>query len=162
MKIQDLMCRDVVVCQPEDTMKAAAERMWKADVGCLPVLDPQGALIGMVTDRDLLMSAAIQGLPLEQLHVDSAMAHHVRALRAGDPVEKALELMSAHQVRRLPVVDDQGVVVGLVSVNDLARRSDRDGHPRREDLVHAIAKVCEPRARAQVCVGPQGQLAASG
>jgi CBS-domain-containing membrane protein len=162
MKIQDLMCRDVVVCQPTDSMKTAAERMWKADVGCLPVLDDQGTLMGMVTDRDLLMSAAIQGLPLDQLHVDSAMAHRVQALHPGDRVERALELMGVHQVRRLPVVDDQGVVVGLVSVNDLARRSDRDDRPRREDLVHAIAQVCEPRPRAQACVGPQGQLAASG
>ena len=161
MKIQDVMNRDVVVCQPGDSMKTAAERMWKADVGCLPVLEPEGRLVGVVTDRDLLMSAAIQGMRLDQLQVDSAMARQVQALRPTDPPERALELMSTHQVRRLPVLDEQGRVVGVVSVNDLARRSDTEGRPRQADLVHAIAKVCEPRARDQACVGPQGQLAAT-
>ena len=162
MKIEELMNREVVVCLPEDSMKTAAERMWKADVGCLPVLGPAGDLVGMVTDRDLLMSAAIQGMRLDQLTVDSAMARHVQCLRPSDPVEKALELMSTHQVRRLPVLDRDERLVGLVSVNDLARRSDGKGKPRQADLVHAIAKVCEPRAQAQACVGPQGQLAATG
>ena len=160
MKIEELMGRDVVVCMPEDSMKTAAERMWKADVGCLPVLSRDGSLLGMVTDRDLLMSAAIQGMRLDQLTVDSAMARQVRWLRPSDPVEKALELMSTHQVRRLPVLDADDRLVGLVSLNDLARCSDGARSPRHADLVHALAKVCEPRDRAQVCVGPQGQLAA--
>ena len=161
MKIQDLMGSDVVVCQPGDSMKTAAERMWKADVGCLPVLAPDGELIGMVTDRDLLMSAAIQGLRLDQLQVDSAMAREVQVLHSEDPVERALELMSAHQVRRLPVLDPERRVLGIVSVHDLARRSDQTGKPRQADLVHAVAKVCEPRMRDQACVGPQGQVAST-
>ena len=161
MKIQEVMCRDVAVCVPDDTMKTAAERMWKADVGCLPVLDPGGRLIGMVTDRDLLMSAAIQGMRLDQLTVDSAMARQVRSLRPEEPVEKALELMSTHQVRRLPVLDGEQRLVGIVSMNDLARRSDQAGSPKHSSLVHAIAKVCEPRLRAQAGVGPQGQIAAT-
>ena len=161
MKIQDVMSREVVTCHPWDSMGSAVRRMWEADVGCLPVVDADGRVVGMVTDRDLLMSTWFQGQRLDELAVDGAMAHRVQGCRPDEAVERALERMSTHQVRRLPVLDDEGRPLGVVSLNDVARRCDASGRPRNKSVVHTLAQVCAPRARELACRAPGGELAAS-
>jgi CBS domain-containing protein len=104
----------------------------------------------MITDRDICMAAYTQGLPLHAIEVSRAMSNRVFACAPGDDVAHAEQLMREHQIRRLPVVDDAGHVVGVLSMNDVAREAARELDMRKQevsprDLVQTLAVVCQPR-----------------
>jgi CBS domain-containing protein len=121
MKVQDLMTADVGSCRPFDTIDRGARIMWERDCGAVPVVDQEGRAIAMLTDRDICMAALTQGRTLAEIHVSSAMSRQLWSCRTGDDVKEAEKVMRAHQVRRLPVVDAEGKLVGLLSISDLAR-----------------------------------------
>ncbi len=121
MKVENLMTTDVGACRPFDTTDRSARIMWERDCGAVPVVDQEGRAIAMLTDRDICMAALTQGRPLEEMHVSSAMSRKLWSCRPQDDVKEAEKTMRAHQVRRLPVLDADGKVVGLLSISDLAR-----------------------------------------
>jgi CBS-domain-containing membrane protein len=149
MQLKDVMNHPAVICPTADTLDNAARLMWEYDCGVVPVVDDQGRLAGVVTDRDICMSAYTQGRPLSAIPVTTAMAGKVVAAHMEDSVEAAEALMRDNQVRRIPVIDGEGRPVGVVSLNDLARlaASTRKSAVDRE-LVQTLAAVCRPRARA--------------
>ena len=136
MRITRLMTTKVESCRPDESLSQAAERMWTHDCGCLPVLDPDGTgrVIGMVTDRDICMSAMFQGRPLHDLCVADAMSKDVRTCRPTDSVHVAERIMQESQIRRLPVVDDDGCLIGLLTLADLAREAAREQSSPKKDL----------------------------
>lgn len=150
MIVSQLMNTSVHACRPGDSLHEAAERMWNADVGCLPVLDDAGHVTGMVTDRDVCMAAYTQGKPLRAITVDSVMARDVASCLPNDTLEQAEYMMRSRRVRRLPVVNERGRLVGLISLNDLAREAARE-LPRITSgvssggLISTLAAICEPR-----------------
>jgi CBS domain-containing protein len=151
MHIKDIMSHPVVTCRTTDCVDKAARLMWEFDCGIVPVVDDDGRLAGVVTDRDICMAAYTQGQPLSTIPITGAMATRVVALHADDLIERVEELMRENQVRRLPVVDGDGRPVGLVSMNDLARlaaRAKKSGVDR--ELVRTLAAVCQPRGRSVV------------
>lgn len=121
MKIEDLMTTDVGACRPFDSVDRSAKLMWERDCGAVPVVDQEGRVIAMLTDRDICMAALTQGRPLAEIHVSSAMSRRLWSCRPHDDVKEAETAMRAHQVRRLPVVDAEGKLVGVLSISDLAR-----------------------------------------
>jgi CBS domain-containing protein len=129
----------------------AARLMWDEDIGSVPVVDEDDRLIGIVTDRDIAMAAYLRGANLWSIPVASLMAREVVSAHADDSVHDVASLMSRRQVRRVPVVDRGGVLVGIVSLNDLALEAteaeDEGGLSEREisDLLRAI---CAPRPPA--------------
>jgi CBS-domain-containing membrane protein len=149
MKISELMTTDVQSCHCGALANRAAQLMWEHDVGCVPVVDANGRVVGIVTDRDLCMAAYTQGRPLEEILVGSAMSRVVHSVHPDDHVESAAQRMSEQRVRRLPVLDDQSRLVGLLSLNDLAMRGYRRatrGHRLESEIVaDTLAAVCEPR-----------------
>jgi CBS-domain-containing membrane protein len=126
MKIESLMTTDVRVCFATSSLADAARAMWEGDCGCVPVLDEDARVVGMLTDRDICMAAWTQGRPLAELTVPSAMSCKVIACKCGDRVEDVEELMRQHQVRRVPVLDADGRLEGLVSLADLAGEAQRE------------------------------------
>lgn len=149
MKIKDVMSHPVVTCPTTATLDNAARLMWEFDCGVVPVVDDKGRVAGVVTDRDICMAAYTQGKPLHSIPVTSVMSRQVVAVHAGESVETAEHLMSENQIRRLPVLDGDSQMVGLVSMNDLARlaaRAKRTAVDR--ELVSTLAAVCEPRPHA--------------
>jgi CBS domain-containing protein len=120
MKIEQLMTRDVRTIGPEEHLDRAAQLMWEGDCGCLPVVDGDQHVVGMITDRDVCMAAWTQGRALCELPVRGAMSSRVVTCTQTDATTRAHRLMQEHQVRRVPVVDGQALLVGLVSLNDLA------------------------------------------
>ncbi|HEX5012260.1 MAG TPA: CBS domain-containing protein [Planctomycetota bacterium] len=120
MKIEQLMTRDVRTVGPDDRLDRAAQLMWEADCGCLPVVDGDQHVVGMITDRDVCMAAWTQGRALCELPVRGAMSSRVISCAPSDATVRAERLMRDHQVRRVPVVDGQALLVGLLSLNDLA------------------------------------------
>jgi len=149
MKIKDVMSHPVVTCPISATLDNAARLMWEFDCGVVPVVDDKGRVAGVVTDRDICMAAYTQGKPLHSIPVTSAMSRQVVAVHDGESVETAEHLMSENQIRRLPVLDGDSQMVGLVSMNDLARlaaRAKRTAVDR--ELVSTLAAVSEPRPHA--------------
>lgn len=146
MQLNEVMNQPVVVCPANATLDEAARLMWEQDCGIIPVVADDGRLIGVVTDRDICMSAYTQGRALTDIPVTTAMARMVVAGHEGDQIESAEQLMQDNQIRRLPVIDGEGRPVGMVSLNDLARfvaQARRASADR--DLVQTLAAICKPR-----------------
>jgi CBS domain-containing protein len=149
MRVKEIMSHPVVTCPMTATLDQAARLMWEFDCGVIPVINEDGRLAGVVTDRDICMAAYTQGLPLNAIPVTTAMAGNVVSIHADDLIERAEELMRDHQVHRLPVLDTEDRPAGLVSMNDLARLAAR-AHKSAVDreLVRTLAAVCQPRGQA--------------
>lgn len=149
MNVSDLMTRDVLTCRSDDRMDRAARILWERDCGCVPVVGPEGRVLGVLTDRDLAMAAFTQGRPPRDLTVGDAMGHEATCCRAEDELSDALRRMAQHQVRRLPVVDDDGRVVGLLSLADVLQAWGRDARRGRtawvDELRAALVAVTRPR-----------------
>ena len=150
MNVEQVMTRDVTACRPEDSLVRAAQIMWEHDRGCVPVLDGGGRVVAVITDRDVCMAAYTRGLPLRDMSVGSAASRRLISVVAGDEVATAEQLMREYQIRRLPVVDSAGKLLGMLSTTDLARRA-RDGHRfeelSAEGVVKTLAAICTPRPR---------------
>jgi CBS domain-containing protein len=147
MNVQEIMSRPAVWCRPRDTLNNAAQLMWEHDCGSIPVVDDDGSIIGMVTDRDICMAAYTQGAALSAIPVSDAMAKRVFRCRATDSVGAAERLMADHQIRRLPVVDAEERLVGVLSLNDIARWAASSRGANGTELVQTLAAVCRPRAQ---------------
>jgi CBS domain-containing protein len=120
----------------------------------VPVVDEDGRPVGIVTDRDLCMAAYTRGRPLHEMRVESMMSTALRTCRDTDAVEVAERTMADAQVRRLPVVDDHGRLVGIVSIADLAR-APRGAHRRQAlaDVGETLAALSRPRRLPDPCIG---------
>ena len=118
MQIAEVMTPGPICCTPDTSVAEAARLMWEADCGVLPVVNGQ-TLTGVVTDRDLFIALATRDARASELTVGSVA--HITPITCSprDDVHKAMGKMKAHRVRRLPVVDDGGALVGIVSMNDL-------------------------------------------
>lgn len=145
MNVGELMTRDVRTCAPSDSMNDAARIMWERDCGCVPVVEADGTVVGMITDRDICMAAYTQGRRLMYMNVGSAASKNVVTVGPNDSIRRAEELMRDAQVHRLPVVDTAGRLVGLLSLSDLARRLPDLGDRVRDSLVNALAAITRPR-----------------
>ena len=155
MNVEDWMTRNVFSCGPETSLNEAAHLMWEHDCGVLPVVDGQSKVVGVITDRDLCMGAYTKGRPLHDLRVGDSMSGDVFACRASDTIEMAIRLLGDHRVRRAPVVDAQGKLVGILSMNDLLRRlvALQDESTRKrlaQRLIEAQASICEAQERAPI------------
>ena len=121
MRIEDLMTHAVHTCFADDTLEQVAHEMWEGDTGCLVVIDNYRRPIGVITDRDLAMAAYTQGVPLRNLRADRAMSSDVITCYPGTTVREVEAQMQEAQVRRVPVIDTAGILVGIVTIGDLAR-----------------------------------------
>jgi CBS domain-containing protein len=145
MKVSSLIQRNVISCTTQDDMQRAAQLMWDHDIGCLPVIDPQGHVVGMITDRDIAMAAYTQGVSLRGMPVTLAMAKHTFSCTANDEVDAVERTMSKRQIRRMPVIDDRGHPIGIISLNDIARAAAAGKVPAAE-VTSTLAAVSAPRA----------------
>ena len=118
MTIQDIITSDVQCCGPDTNLAAAAKMMWDSDCGALPVLNVEGHVMGMITDRDICMAAATKNKPASDITVWETVSGKVYTCQLSDDVHTALDIMKREKVRRLPVVDEDGVLQGIVAMND--------------------------------------------
>ena len=128
MRVSEVMTRDVQTIQPDDSAQRAASFMLSADAGSIPVTEGE-RLIGMITDRDIAVRGIAKGYgpdtPVREL-----MTGDLVVVRTDDSIEDAASKMSEAQVRRLPVIDENDRLCGIVSLGDLSREADTDtaGH----------------------------------
>ncbi len=148
--VHDAMRTRVHTCSPDDTLARAAQLMWEKDVGCLPICDAGRKVVAMLTDRDISMAAFMQWKHLGEASVASAMSEHLLTCSPDDELSRAEEIMREGQVRRLPVVDAFGTLIGLLTLGDIARyvrqHSPRaHSNPAQQRLAETLAAICEPR-----------------
>ena len=135
-----------------DTLAEAAERMWAGDCGCLPVVNDDGVVVAMVTDRDICMAAWSRNQPPQNLRVPEAMSKSLVTCTPDDTVENVEGTMRLARVRRLPVVDD-GRLAGIISLADIVVHSVRgarhSGARENNGWSTTLAVICErPALRA--------------
>ena len=123
-KCSDVMTRNPVCAQPEDTVASVARLMKENDIGPVPIVENNNSkrLIGIVTDRDLAIKVVAAGRDPQTLPVKEVMTTKVITCRADDNIETALDAMSNQQLRRIPVVDDDKMLVGIIAQADIATR----------------------------------------
>lgn len=141
MKVADVMSRGVDLVPPGATVQEAAMKMAEEDIGAV-VVGTDDELEGMLTDRDIILRAVVEGRDIATLLVRDLMSSTVFTCREDDNVEDAFREMSERQVRRLPVLDGGGRLVGIVTLSDLGRLN-RD--PRRTS--EALREMAEPHRR---------------
>lgn len=121
---RDVMTPDPVCCLGTDTVDKAAKIMKMEDVGSVPVIDQERTrtLIGIVTDRDLAIHVVAEGLDPRTIRVEDVMTRDPVRCKLDEDVEEALDAMKDYQIRRIPVVDEQNRIVGIISQADVATR----------------------------------------
>jgi CBS domain-containing protein len=150
MNIHEIMKRVVETCSIQDSLEVAAAKMWECDIGILPVLNHEGHVVGMITDRDICMATYTQHKSPAEIPVTTAMSKEVFFTEPEATIQEAEMTMRDHQVRRLPVIDAEGRLVGIVSLNDLAREAEREVEHRpqqinAQEVMTTLAAVCAPR-----------------
>ena len=125
MKNSDIMTKDLVYSRPSDMVSDVAQLMKEEDIGPVLIVDDSNdgkRLVGIVTDRDLAIKVVGEGRDPQNTRVEDVMTESLVTCRASDDVQSAMRAMAQYQLRRIPVVDDNGQLVGIISQADLATR----------------------------------------
>jgi CBS domain-containing protein len=137
MKVREIMTADPVCCVPTDTAQRVAQLLRDDDIGSVPIVGDQEShkLVGMITDRDLCCSVLADGLDPKTTTVASFMSAEPVSCRDGENVEHCERAMQEHQVRRMPIVDGENCVIGIVSQADLALKC------KPEEVSKTVAEI---------------------
>jgi len=119
MQVKEIMTADVKACAETASLAKAAELMSHNNCGILPVITAGGKVVGLITDRDICVSAAEKNQSLAGMHVEEVVSGKVYACRAEDDIQTALRTMRENKVRRLPVIDSDGMLKGILSMDDV-------------------------------------------
>lgn len=126
MIIRDLMVKEVVSCSPDTNLDAAGRMMWDHNCGAIPILDDEDHPIGLVTDRDIAMSAVLNHKPLWDITTRDVIGNReMYTCNTDDDIHSALSIMQTHKVRRLPVVNGDGRLEGILSIDDIVTCSEQ-------------------------------------
>lgn len=137
MKVRDIMNSRVTSAMPGDSIASAARLMAEEDVGSLPIVD-NGKVIGMLTDRDIAVRG-VAAATSPECEIRRIMSEEAITCSPDDAVEDVLEIMSNEQIRRLPVCESGGKLVGIVALADAAHRD-----PDKSEVGKALDEICEP------------------
>lgn len=149
-RVRELMTSDVASCRRDASLSAAAMLMWDRDCGFLPVVDDAGHVVGVITDRDICMAAALRDRAESHISVGEALSGHPVSVGTDDAIATALERMREHRIRRMPVVDGEGHLRGVLSMNDLVLYAGA-GAADPQAVVETLRGIC---AHRRVAVSP--------
>ena len=127
MKCDVVMTKNPVCCLPNDMVAKVAKLMKRENIGPIPVIENEETrkLVGIVTDRDLALKIVAEGRDAKSTKVEAVMTRKVVTCRAEDDLQIALDAMSQHQLRRIPIVDNDNKILGIISQADVATRVDQ-------------------------------------
>ena len=141
MNVKSLMTSNPSTCTPRTSLAEAAALMIDADCGILPVVDDEGKLVGVVTDRDMYIALATRNALASQVTVGEVARSHVFTCGPDDDVQSALATMRQHHVRRLPVEGFAGTVAGIISMNDILLAAGKKG-VGSADIIDTFQAIC--------------------
>jgi CBS domain-containing protein len=138
MNVAHLMTRDVESCVPDANLTQAAMIMWRRDCGFVPVVESQGGrFAGVITDRDICIATATKHVSPDSIRVATVMNRNAVTCAPSDDAKVAMRRMAETQVRRLPVIDKEGKLTGVLSLNDLALAAERNARREDDSIRHA-------------------------
>jgi CBS domain-containing protein len=138
MKVRDLMTSQVRTCRPDMNLAEAVKEMWDGDCGALPVVNDEGRVTGVITDRDICIAMATRGRTADRIAVRDVASGHAHTCLVEDDSTAALQAMGLHRVRRLPVVDREGHIRGILSLNDIVTHA---GAASPKEIVSTLAGI---------------------
>ena len=149
MKVEDLMTRDVQTVRTTDRLDVAVREMRDHQCGCVVVVDEPAHPAGIITDRDVAITALETGKRLDEIPASRAMSRPLFTARPEATLSEALGVMQEHQVRRLPVVDEDGRLRGVISLDDIALAAGRarglfTQGAQAKQVGFALAAICRP------------------
>jgi CBS domain-containing protein len=148
MKVQDVMTKDVKSCRPETNLAVAGAMMWESDCGALPVVDDAGKVMGMLTDRDIAIAVASRGRVASRIAANEVITGRVSSCASDQHIADALAVMKQEKVRRLPVTNRDGVLQGILSINDIVLHADETKGKQAtglsyEEAMSTLKAICE-------------------
>lgn len=165
MRVSQLMSQPPITCKASDTVNEAARLMWEHNCGAVPVVDGEGKVVGMVTDRDVCMAAYTQGERLWAIPVTTAMANPAVRCHPDDSVEAVQAVMSERQLHRLPVVDADDHPLGVLSFTDIAQdlgRSRNVGSTSQREFIATASAIGRRRSSEVQPASPATVVASAG
>lgn len=145
MKCKDIMTKSVKMCDKECTAKDAAQIMKKVNTGAVPVVNDNDHVTGIITDRDITLHTVAEGKDPSKVKIHDIMTKHVVTVNENDLLDEAIVKMKENKVRRLPVVDDNNKLTGIISLGDIAVLSDIQEH----EVIEALEQISEPISGAK-------------
>jgi CBS domain-containing protein len=146
MKVKEVMNPDAKAIWITESLADAAKLMWQNDCGILPIIKDGRRVVGLITDRDICMGTAMKDANPSSISVEQLMSGKVFAATPDQDVEQALEIMKTHKIRRLPVVNDEGELAGILSMNDIvlkAKGSNGKAQIKYADVVETYRAICQ-------------------
>jgi CBS-domain-containing membrane protein len=147
MKVKELMTPDAKAIWITQSLADAAREMWENDCGALPIIKDGRKVVGMITDRDICMASAMRDRNPAAISVEEIMNATVYAAEADEDIEQALQTMREHKIRRLPVLNLQGELEGILSMNDIVLHAQKQNGKKPEidytDVVKTYQAICE-------------------
>jgi CBS domain-containing protein len=149
MKVQDAMMGTPIYCRPETNLGSAIELLWERNCGILPIVDAKQKVIGVVTDRDLCVALGTRNRLPGQITVGEVATGEVHSCRGQDDIHAALQTMAKMRVRRLPVVNEEGILEGILSMDNVVLHTESATRGRKpelsdEDVVNALRQIYGP------------------
>ncbi len=148
MKINECMCQDVCFVKPDCNVYDAARIMNENHVGCIPVCDDQKYLVGVITDRDIVLRSVACDKNAKQTPVSEIMTTNVCTCGCEEDITTAQNAMAQNQIRRIPVVDDQNKMVGILTLGDLAHNGKQIG---QQDFSTTMENICDCKGNVKNC-----------
>ena len=144
MKVKEVMTPDAKAIWLTESLTDAAKLMWENDCGVLPIIKDGRKVIGMITDRDICMAVGIRDTNPSGVSVEEVMTGQVYAVNPEDDINHALQKMRDHKIRRLPVVNAEGELEGILSMNDVVLRANSGAGDsiRYKDVVKTYQSIC--------------------
>lgn len=143
-KCNEVMTKNPVCCLPNDMVAKVAKSMKRKNVGSIPVIENEKTrkLVGIVTDRDLALKIVAKELDPKSTKVEAVMTRKVVTCSPEDDLQKALDAMSEHQLRRIPIVDTDNKILGIIAQADVATRVDKPKKTAEmvKEISHSNAK----------------------
>ncbi len=140
MKCQDIMCHETRWAHPESTVKEAVKIMKEQNCGAVPVVDEQMHLKGILTDRDVTLFVILQGKDPETTQLQEFMSKDVITCYGDESIDELISKMKQYQIRRIPVIDHENRLEGMISIGDIAVKAPEEEHKTFE----AFEKISEP------------------
>lgn len=151
MNVEELMTRDVKTCHRGTNLAEVASVLWERDCGALPVVDDDQKVVGVISDRDICLAVATKGRLASEVAVgEITSGRPIHTCTASDSIQEVLATMQQQQVRRIPVVNNEKKIEGILSISDVVRaaqkesRGNQDGVSNNE-VVSTLKAICEQR-----------------
>ena len=125
MNVSEIMTTNVATAEPDTTLEEVATMMKDENVGAIPVVDDE-ELLGIITDRDIVVRCIAEGKDPSEVEVEEILSEELETISPDDDVRRAAEIMQRKQIRRLPVCDEDGKLVGMLSIGDIAVKQSND------------------------------------